>query len=238
MSKLRTNVMLLMGAGIIALLPTVKADESNLKTVITFSGPVEVPGQILPAGTYVFKLANSSATRSIVHIFNDKENRVFGTFLTIPDYRARPAEKTIIRFEERTAGSPPAIKAWFYPGRQYGNEFVYPKNRAVALAKANHTPVPSMPTELAEDTTKPTVRMDAPEIVALLMAPLRAEEPTGDEVEVADAFAVTDTQASAAPAGLPAKLPSTASPLPLIGLLALLSLGTAGVLRVAGAKVK
>jgi len=230
--------MLLIGAGAIALLPPVKADESNLKTFITFSGPVEVPGQVLPGGTYVFKLLNSTSTRNIVQIYNEKEDRVFGTFLAIPDYRARPADKTIIRFEERPAGSPPAIKAWFYPGRDYGNEFVYPKTRAVTLAKVNHTPVPSMPTELTEDTTTPPVGTNGPTIIALLMAPLKAEEPNGDEVEVADAFAVTDKQAAAAPAGLPDKLPSTASPLPLVGILGLLSLGAAAVLRFAGAKAK
>jgi len=215
--------MLLIGAGAIALLPPVKADESNLKTFITFSGPVEVPGQVLPGGTYVFKLLNSTSTRNIVQIYNEKEDRVFGTFLAIPDYRARPADKTIIRF---------------YPGRDYGNEFVYPKTRAVTLAKVNHTPVPSMPTELTEDTTTPPVGTNGPTIIALLMAPLKAEEPNGDEVEVADAFAVTDKQAAAAPAGLPDKLPSTASPLPLVGILGLLSLGAAAVLRFAGAKAK
>src|SRR5512132_655820 len=37
--------------------PSSSADDWNRKTVITFSGPVEVPGvgaQTLPAGTYVF----------------------------------------------------------------------------------------------------------------------------------------------------------------------------------------
>ena len=83
---------------------------------------------------------------------------MFGTFLAIPSYRRHPSEKTIIRFEERAAGSPQAIKAWFYPHKTYGHEFVYPKTEAVALAKANNAPVPSMPAELAPNMRSPPSR--------------------------------------------------------------------------------
>src|SRR5271168_2856781 len=127
MSKLQTKMMLLVGLGVLALSPGARADEWNQKTVITFSGPVEIPGQVLPAGTYVFKLANSNASRNIVQVFNQDENHVFSTFLAIPDYRMRPSDKTIVTFAERPAGQPEAIKGWFYPGRTSGHEFVYPK---------------------------------------------------------------------------------------------------------------
>src|SRR5271154_275632 len=101
MSKLQTKMMLLVGLGVLALSPGARADEWNQKTVFTFSGPVEIPGQILPAGTYVFKLANSQSNRHIVQVFNKSENHIFGTFLAIPDYRLRPSDKPIIKFEER-----------------------------------------------------------------------------------------------------------------------------------------
>src|SRR5277367_396820 len=101
MSKLQMKIALFLGLGLGALLPGAKADEWNQRTVLTFSSPVEMPGQILPAGTYVFKLANSQSNRHIVQVFSPEEDRVFGTFLAIPNYRHRPAEKTIIRFEER-----------------------------------------------------------------------------------------------------------------------------------------
>jgi len=234
MSKMQTKMMLLVGLGALALSPGARADEWNQKTVFTFSGPVEIPGQTLPAGTYVFKLANSPSSRNIVQIFNQEENHVFATILAIPDYRMRPSEKTIISFAERPAGQPEAIKGWFYPGRTHGHEFVYPKTEAVALARVNHTPVPSMPTELTPDTTKPDVSMAGPEIAALNLAPLKAEEANGDEVELAVAFAVAEPQGSE----LPDQLPATASSLPLVGLVGLLALGTAVTLRVAAARVK
>ena len=229
MSKLQTKMMLLVGLGALALLPVAKADEWNQKTVFTFSGPVEIPGQVLPAGTYVFKLANSQSNRNIVQVFNKGENHLVGTFLAIPDYRLRPSSKPIISFDERPAGSPEAVKAWFYPGKNYGHEFVYPKTKALALAQANNTPVPSMPVELEPSTTQPTVTVDGPEVVAMNAAPLKAQTATGEEVELAEVF-------DAAP--LPAALPTTATSLPLFGLIGLLSLGTAITLRLAAARAK
>lgn len=231
MNKLR-KFMLLAGLGALAMLPNAKADQRNQKTVFTFSGPVEIPGQVLPAGTYVFKLANTQSGH-IIQVFNKDENRLFSTFIALPAYRHHASENTIIKFDERPVGSPEAIKAWFYPGRNYGHEFVYPKREAVELAKVNDTLVPSMPTELTEDTVKPTVAMNGPEVVAMEAAPLKTEKPTGEEVEVAGVFVVDDTNASEAHDKLPEKLPSTATSLPLIGLIGLLSLGTAAILRVA-----
>jgi hypothetical protein len=238
MSKLQTNMLLLAGLGFLALLPRVEASDRDQKTVFTFSGPVEIPGQVLPAGTYVFRLADSSSNRNIIQVFNKDEDRVFGTFLAISDYRLRPSEETIIRFEERAAGAPQAIKGWFYPGRTDGHEFVYPKTEAVALAKANHTPVPAMPVELTVDTTKPETKLDGPEVTALLAAPLKAEEPNGEEVEIAQAFPPAAPAASLSGAELPDKLPATASPLPLIGLIGLTLLGTAIGLRLAAVPPK
>jgi hypothetical protein len=232
MSKMLTKMVLIAALGVLVLMPGAQAAEWSQRTVLTFSGPVEIPGQILPAGTYVFKLADSSSNRNIVQVFNKDENRIFGTFLAIPDYRLTTSDKTVIKFAERAAGSPQAIKAWFYPGRNYGHEFVYPKARAVALAEANNTPVPAMPAELAPDTTKPAAAMNGPEVAALNAAPLKAEEPNGEEVELAAVFAF------ARPTELPQDLPATATLMPLVGLIGLLSLGTAVTLRLASARVK
>jgi hypothetical protein len=238
MSKLQMKMILAIGFGALALLPAAKADLRNQKTVLTFSEPVEIPGQILPAGTYVFKLADTHAHRHIVQIFDKSQTKVFGTFIAVPDYRLHSSDKTIIRFEERAAGSPQAIKAWFYPGRNYGHEFVYPKNRAVELAKANNTPVPSMPTDLTPDTTKPAVTMNGPEVEALEMAPLKAEKPSGEEIELTELFGAAYAYHPWAPHELPANLPSTASSSPLIGLIALTSMGIAMALRLRAARVK
>jgi hypothetical protein len=189
--------------------PTVTADDWNRKTIITFSGPVEVPGvgaQTLPAGTYVFKIFNSLSDRHIVQIFNRDETHVFTTILAIPNYRLQPTDKTVITFRERPAGQPEALRAWFYPGRNWGEEFVYAKPRAIELAKEVNEPVLATPIDLA---TAP--------IEALQTAPVEAVAPTGDPVELAQV--VEPPPMAADP------LPKTASPLPLIGLIGLLSLG-------------
>ena len=108
MFKLQMKMVLLAGFGALALMPGARADERNQKTVFTFNAPIEIPGQVLPAGTYVFKLADSSSNRHIVQIFNKEENRVFGTILAIPDYRLRPGfafrhfekRKMIVEFKQ------------------------------------------------------------------------------------------------------------------------------------------
>jgi hypothetical protein len=238
MSKVQMKMMLLVVLGALAVSPAARADESDQKTVMTFSGPVEVPGQVLPAGTYVFKLAATSGYRHVVQVFNKRENHIFGTFLAIPYYQRERSDKTIVTFHERPAGSPDAIRAWVYPGRTYGHEFVYPKTKAVALAKANHVAVPAMPVELTPDTTAPSIVTNGPEWMALILAPLKAEIATGDEVELAEAFPDQDRAASAPSKQLPKNLPSTATQLPAVALIGLLSRGTAITLRLATSRVK
>jgi len=219
---MRTKQFLLVAAAMIAVvLPVARADQWNQKTIFRFGGPVEIPGQVLPAGTYVFKLADSASDRNIVQVFSKDEKQLYGTFLAIPDYRLKPAGKPIITFEERAAGSPEAVKAWFYPGENYGHDFVYPKPKAVALAKANNTPVPAMPAELEKNTTMPAPTLQEPHVQALKAAPLKAEKPTEDEVEVAEVF-VAEVQSQT-----PAQLPATASTLPLLGIMGLASLAIA-----------
>ena len=120
-----------------------QADEWDKKTDVTFSQPVEVPGVVLSAGTYVFKLAESASDRSIVQIFNKEQNHVYATIQAIADERLQPADKTVITFEERAKGAPVAVKAWFYPGDNAGVRFVYPKRKAMEIARSNNENVPA-----------------------------------------------------------------------------------------------
>jgi LPXTG-motif cell wall-anchored protein len=195
--------------------PSASADDWNRKTVITFSGPVEVPGvgaQTLPAGTYVFKIFDSQSDRHIVQIFNQDETHVFTTILAIPNYRLKTTDKTVISFRERPAGQPEALKAWFYPGRQWGEEFVYAKSRAVELAKETNEPVLATPIELA-----------AAPIEALKTAPIEAVDPKGEPIELAQV--VEAPPAAAEPATVAENsLPKTASSLPLVGLMGVVAL--------------
>src|SRR6202451_2898645 len=228
MNQMKTRVMLFVGLGLLGgIVQRAAADDFDQKTVFTFSGPVEIPGQVLRAGAYVYKLADSSSDRNIVQVFNKDETHLYGTFLAIPDYRIKPAGKTIITFDERPSGSPEAVKAWFYPGENFGHDFVYPRVRAVALAKANNQPVASMPTELAANTTKPAKTMQEPHVVAMKQATLKAQQPTEEEIEIAQVFIPPPPAEVTQVATI---LPTTASPLPLVGLAGLLLLAGAGLL--------
>src|ERR1700733_230503 len=228
MKTTRAQIIFLAGLGFLGgLVQHAMADDWDQRTIFTFSGPVEIPGQMLAAGTYVFKLADFSTHRNIAQVYSKNEKHRYGTFLAVPDARLQPAGKPIITFDETPAGSPEAVRAWFYPGENYGHQFVYPKPKAVALAKANNTPVPSMPAELAANTTQPAASVKTPQVVAMSQAPLKAQKPNEEEVEIAEAFAAPD------PGQLPATLPATGSSMPLIGLFGLLSLAAALGLRIA-----
>ena len=205
--------------------PSVKADDWNKKTTVTFNQPVEIPGvgaQVLPAGTYVFKLLDSPSDRHIVQVFNEDMTHVYATILAIPNYRLRATDKTVMTFRERAAGQPQAIRAWFYPGRHWGDEFVYPKARAVALAKLINEPVLALPDELATEIVAPVKSADEEPVKVLVAAPIVAVKPTGEEVPVAEVVVPPPAQAE--------ELPATSSPLPLLGLIGLLSLGAGAIL--------
>jgi hypothetical protein len=124
----------------------------------------------------------------VVQVFNKNEDHLVGTFLAIPDYRLTPTGKPVITFEERAAGAPLAVRAWFFPGDNYGHEFVYPKTEAARLARANNLPVPSMPDELSASTAEPVTNMQAPSVLAMKGTPLRVQKPSGEEVTVIEVF--------------------------------------------------
>jgi hypothetical protein len=213
--------------------PRAKADDWNRKTEVTFSGPVEIPGvhltgwSVLPAGTYVFRILDSQSDRHIVQIFNKEETTIYATILAIPNYRLQATDKTVITFRERPAGEPEALRAWFYPGRNWGEEFVYPKAKAIALAKETETPVLFIAAEIPVEVAEPIKSVDAPIVTELKRAPIMAIRPTGEEVQLAEV--VTPPPAPLQMAVV--NLPHTASWLPLIALFGLLALGGAFVLR-------
>jgi len=214
-----------------------KADEWNKITVVTFTEPVEVPGvgaQVLPAGTYIFKLLGAHSDRIIVQILNERQDHVFSTILAIPNFRFQETNKTVVTFKDGAAGQPHAIKAWFYPGRRWGQEFVYPKARALELAKLTNEPVLAMPTELAPTLVAPIKSADEPQVVALETAPIEAVKPTGEVVAMAEFVEPPPVETAALQSTESDKsLPKTASPVPLMGLIGFLSiaagLGLSGI---------
>jgi hypothetical protein len=124
-----------------AIAPGARADEWNKKTILTFSGPVQIPGATLPAGSYVFKLADIPGNRHVVQVFDKDEKKIYTTLLAVPNQRLEPADKPIVLFSERATGSAQAVKVWYYPGETIGNEFVYPKTQAMKIARESHTRV-------------------------------------------------------------------------------------------------
>jgi len=210
---------------LVALSPYATADEWNKKTVVTISEPMEVPGVVLEPGTYVFKLVDSQADRNIVEIQNERENHTFATIIAVPNYRLRPTGKTVISLWETPAGQPKALRAWFFPGDNFGQEFRYPKTRAVEITQVAHEDVPvaaeqPVPTpqpapqpapEVAQNTEPP-----APAPVAAAPAPAPVAQPAPEPTPAPAPEVAENT--------LPQTLPQTASNLPLLALLGLLSL--------------
>jgi hypothetical protein len=206
---------------------TASAQAWNKRTSVTFSEPIEIPGsgaQVLPAGTYVFRLLDSQSDRHIVQIFNEDESHLYATILAIPNYRLRATDKTVMTFAERAAGEPQAIRAWFYPGDNSGQEFVYPKKRAVELAKITNQPVLFIPDEAAPNIIASARTPTELPVIALKEVPLRAVEPSGKDVAITEVVVPPPVQTAA-------QLPRTASGLPLLALFGVLCLSVAVSIR-------
>ncbi len=232
-----------------AFLPIAKADGWDKKTVITFSGPVNVANVTLPAGTYVFKLMESPADRHIVQIFDESETHIYATILAIPDSRLEPADTTVVKFAETSSsgeaneGALPSegvpVKEWFYPGDTYGQEF-------------RIRPVSAVATGVTDETAKTAAQEPAAEAAAAPEAPAKAEpaqpsQPAEPEAKSAEApsssveQAAPSTQAEPSPSteqATPPTMPKTASTMPLIALVGLFSLGTAAGLRLVRSRVQ
>ena len=111
------------------------ADMRDQTTSITFSGPVQIPGRVLPAGTYVFQLANADSDRNIVQIFNADRTQLYATLQTVAAERPNPTGDTVVTFAEQGPGRPEALLKWFYPGNMTGNKFVYSPQEEKELAQ-------------------------------------------------------------------------------------------------------
>lgn len=223
-------------------LPPVNADVWNKKTDVTFSAPVEIPGAVLEPGKYVMKLVDSQSDRHTVQVLNADQNHVYATILAIPNYRLQPSDKTAITFYEMPAGQPQAMKAWFYPGDNFGQEFAYPKTRATQISQVTSQNVPVEPADMEPKLAENRPAAEPP----LQESSAAGEEPgaTGagnSEPNAADSAApAPPTEIAQARATEPAsttpeqqteKMPSTASALPLVALCGLLSVGGAIALR-------
>jgi LPXTG-motif cell wall-anchored protein len=201
--------------------PKAHADEWNKMTIVTVNEPIIAGNKVLDPGTYVWKLMDSQSDRHIVQIFDKDQRHLETTILAIPNYRVQPTGDTRFAFWETPAGVPKAVKDWFYPGDNFGQEFPYPKKLVAQLASAAPVPVP---TNYREPEPEPTP------------APAPAAQPTPEQPApqpAAEPQPEPAPQAQPAPAPQPQALPHTGSFNPLIGLLGLTSLSLAGLLTLA-----
>jgi len=126
---------------------TAQSTPPDRRTFVTFSGPVSVPGMTLPAGTYTFRIMDSNTDRHVVQIFNQEGTQLMTTILAVAAQRLEPTGDPVITFKETASNRAPAVRYWYYAGDLAGNEFVYPKNQAQAIADASGEEVMSVDSE-------------------------------------------------------------------------------------------
>src|SRR5579862_5378441 len=219
-----TSFLLAIALIVAAHTPSAQADQWDKKTTITITEPVEMPSccnpehvVLLQPGTYVMALVDSQSDRHIVRVFEKNGTTVITTILAVPNYRLKPTGNSVFQFWETPAGQPRAMRAWFYPGDNFGQEFAYHKTKSIEIARAAKAVVPAVVVETeAELKTAPVVVVDEKgkeEPVEVVLA--RNEPPVQSAERVQEAPS-------------PAKLPDTGSEYPLLGLAGLASIIFAG----------
>ena len=213
--RLKFTLLTLLAGSSVWLSPAAKADEWDKLTVLTFNEPVEIPGKVLPAGTCVFKLADSQSDRNVVQVFTQDQKQILATILAIPNSRPEPASKTIVTFEERPSGSPEALHSWFYPGETTGVEFVYKKSERQYAARSE----------------EPLMTPPAPDLPVVQQTAAKQADPEpsvpvveGEEEEDAVSALATPVAPVESPDTLPNTLPHTNgnfAGIPLLGVLLL-----------------
>jgi len=209
-----------------------RADEWNKRTILTVDKPIQVSNKLLEPGQYVFRLLDSPSDRHIVQIFNRDQTQLVDTVMAIPNYRIEPTGKSRFAFWETPPGNAPALRAWFYPGDNFGQEFPYPKHPVVletTTTAQNVEPPPPPPAQ-------PQAQLPAPEQPApetTVEQPPPAPEP---QPEIAQNNPPEPPPAEPAPPvqpqpETPTELPHTASPYPLMGLAGFAALGLSRLLR-------
>jgi hypothetical protein len=199
---------------------SVFADTWDKKTILTTNETLLLPGATLEPGRYVVKLVNSQANRQIVQVLNEREDQVITTILAIPNWRLKLTDDTQFMFWETPPGNPRALRAWFYPGDNFGQEFAYPKGLAAKIAEKVAEPVPAYTAEPATEKELATVPVTT------------VEKPPQAPVVVAQAAPpvvkpAAEPEPAPIPAPAPPEMPRTGSfaPVVLLGGLAALSAG-------------
>jgi hypothetical protein len=141
MKTTKTFITLALALAFALMLPAARATEYDQATKFTFNQSVQIPGRVLPAGTYWFVLADTNDARNVVQVFNSDRTMLYATVFTIDARRSNTAiGDTAITFAARGTMQPEAMVLWFYPGRNSGHEFLYPATDQKELAQVKrHT---------------------------------------------------------------------------------------------------
>ena len=229
-----------------ASLSVVRADTWDKKTTVSFSAPVEVPGAILQPGKYVMKLVDSQSDRHVVQFTNERQNHVYATTIAVPAYRTQVTDRTVITFYEAAAGQPEPIRNWYYPGDNFGQEFVYPKEHLRDIAAVHPATPPALDTRSQVQTpvaaAEPVREGESAPVTGPIETQAQANSLTNDEskapVEIAQATppkpedtAVAPSSAPAQTAPAPTELPKTSGNFAGIALMGLVSIGSAVTAR-------
>lgn len=248
-SSLRTAVTLFCGAAIaagLALTPA-RADEFNKRTNLTVSQTVQIGDTVLQPGRYVIKLLDSQTDRHVVQIFNSNQTHIIATVVAVPIQRVVPRGHTTFTYYETPVGSARALRTWYYPGDEDGQDFVEPKHHVMLAAGTTvvESPLafndekpeqPAPATQAAnEPSTSTQTSSDASEQQS---ADRQATEPAPAQSEVAqnttpatDSSSANQAAAQAPAQQTPAQLPQTGTLYPELGLSGALLLGLAGLSR-------
>ena len=224
------------GLGLALFASTAQAQPEDKRTYFTFSAPIALPGTTLPAGRYVFRIVDTTTSRKVIQVQSEDQKKSYAMMNTIPDQRRDPAKDATVAFYETAKGTPAAVKSWWYPGESTGYQFIYPRRQALQIAKETGRPILTTKTE---DAKSETTLVDANGADAAASA--SASNDSTSTVFNRNTGSVASTEGvdrtppqAAAPQPVPTEstvarndartaLPGTASNLPLVGLIGMLS---------------
>jgi len=149
-----------------------EAQPADYRTYFTFSAPVTLPGMTLPAGKYIFRLADPDGSRKVINVMSGDGKKSLAMLHTIPNQASRPPKDAEIRFMETNAQVPPPVKTWWYAGKSLGYEFIYPRRQALELAKSTKEPILTTAKETTDLEKADLSRIDG----AGVPAPVTVEE--------------------------------------------------------------
>lgn len=208
------------------------AQTFDKRTLFTFNRPIALPGVTLPAGQYLFRLADPDSSRKVIQVLSPDGKKSYAILFSLAAERLEASGDPEVRFMETAKGQPSAVKTWWYPNERIGYEFIYPKEQARLLARAGVEPVLTTKTETRKPEETKTAELER-------LTPAGQEAPVAEAPKPAAPTGASQTGTLASsetvvPEGQVAenRLPQTASNLPLVGLIGLLALMAAGGLRI------